>query len=302
MQVLHCAARAGDPALTKDALAVIEDTPGLIVHEWHLSPVFVAYCESRNFSGAIRMLAQMESMGATPSANIAASLKGAAAESDATLDDAHRALVEARDDRGSFGVTRAALDALLYACAKRKNLARSRALYNELVCSKAEQLALSTSSSHARDGRVVPTISTIHALLDSCLAQQDIEYGMVVWGEAQERGIPPTPSTYEMLVRLCTTQHDYERAFTMLEELKASRRLPTRRTYAALLWTCWRRQDARWQPLLQEMVEAQYKPSKLLSELITSDRASDDVAEEESPALRDLLAHIERLEAPRSLM
>lgn len=244
VQALHAAARASNDALAESMLdAYPRFFPGAPIQEWHLTPLFDAYCQSGRFGDAIAVLQRIKAADIPLSSRSLARLARDAGASTETLAQAVHAALSMHD------APIEAVNALLYAAADRGEMPA------------ADQLWQSLSS---------PNLDTHEAYLLACLKSQHLAHGEAAWRSLSTHGIQPTSSTYEKMARLYLTQPDYDEAFTLLEEAKQRHVEPTRRMYTAMIYTCLKHDDARWRALSLELKEAGHDPGARLREAMQS--------------------------------
>lgn len=244
VQALHVAARASNDALAESMLdAFPRFFPGASLQEWHLMPLFDAYCQSGRFGDAMAVLQRIKAADIPLSSRSLARLARDAGASTETLSQAVDAALSMRE------APIEAVNALLYAAADRGEMPA------------ADQLWQSLSS---------PNLDTHEAYLLACLTSQHLAHGEAAWRSLSTHAIQPTSTTYEKMARLYLTQPDYDEAFTLLEEAKQRHVEPTRRMYTAMIYTCLKHDDARWRALSLELKEAGHDPGARLREVMQS--------------------------------
>ena len=250
LQVLLVASRAGKDCLIDSMLADFAKLyPGTKIQQWHLIPVFDAYCQVGRINDAIAIVNRLMKMPIELDSKFLESLTAYAASSDENLAKSVHTLFQHKP-KPPISV----LNALLYAAAERGSMPTALRLWNTARHSKAFKLNLDTHN----------------AFLLCCIAAGDRAAGQLVWDSVQQSGLTPTATLYERMARLHLTQPDYEEAFAFLEQVKHLGCVPSRRTYAAMIWTCLHYNDPRWKTLLQEMQEADYEPGDRLREALSA--------------------------------
>lgn len=233
LHILATCARSGAYELAEEVIqSMVKNFGHECLREWHLTPLFSSHCTGLHFSGAARVLEMMKHHNISPGRAIV-QLASTAAHDRESLDAAITAVLSA-------DVPIKALNELIYAAAELKALDAANRVF---------VAALGTDIQR----------ETCNAMLQACISAQCIESAIKTWSVLHDRNIAPDAQTFERMIRLYLNGCNYETAFELLETCKEHGLVPTRRTYAAMIWTCWRREDARWEALLQEMHEAGYE-------------------------------------------
>jgi pentatricopeptide repeat protein len=231
--VLHTAGRNGLPDLATDALRVLKvlDVPWM---EYHLAPLFEAFCRAERYQEAFSTLAIMRQNNIKPTAQTAFPIIKVVQNRPEILDDLWEILNEMKKEGNSVDIS--ACTALLQASISTQPLSRALADYNML-----KSLGVTYSA------------ETFHVFIDGCISAGNIAYGELAFRQLKEAEIPLDHDVFGKMITLHLTQDTYDDAFLYLEEMQSAGHLPAQHLYEALAVKCATTGDQRYLVALDEM-------------------------------------------------
>ncbi|KAJ7725878.1 hypothetical protein DFH07DRAFT_758394 [Mycena maculata] len=230
--VLHTAARNGLPDLATDALRVLKvlEVPWM---EYHLAPLFEAFCRAQRFQEAFSTLTVMRQNNIDPTSHTAFPIIQVVENNPDILDDLWAILTNMHQDGISVDIS--AFNALLRASRSTQPITRVLADYNTL-----------------KSCGLVPSAETFHLFIDVCISAGNIAYGELAFRQFKEVGTPDH-DVFGKMVILHLTQDVYDEAFLYLEEMHSAGHVPAQHLYEAIVIKCATMGDARYVVALDEM-------------------------------------------------
>ncbi|KAJ7497238.1 hypothetical protein FB451DRAFT_1120558 [Mycena latifolia] len=236
MLVLHTAARNGLPDLAADVLRVLQvlDIPWM---EYHMAPLFEAFCRAQNFRGAFSTLNIMRGSAMNPTMQSALPVVHVVEQNPEILNDLWAVLAEMHKEKNPVDIC--AFNALLYASVSTQPLSRALADYNTL---KSYGLA--------------PNAETFHIFIDGCLTAGNVAYGDLAFQQLKEAGALLDHDAFGKMITLHLKQETYDFAFLYLLEMQTAGHVPAQHLYEAIILKCAATGDERQDLALTEMEEA----------------------------------------------
>ncbi|CBQ72535.1 conserved hypothetical protein [Sporisorium reilianum SRZ2] len=237
------------------------------VQEWHLAPLFEAQCSARDYAGAMRTLHAYHARGFLITDRATSRLSTSIYPDKAALQLARDALTSAATD-AAVGTHRAVVNAVLSAAVWLGDLAQALEIYRAMPTFHRYPAVDGLPAGRNMRGPIVPDLGTYNALLSGCIDAADYETGVELLRDLNTHRVRPDTVTFERMVVLCLTQTKYDDAFGFIEEAKDKDVRPSRKSYEALVRKCFREKDHRWESVLADMQDQQYRPSpRLVHEL-----------------------------------
>ncbi|KAJ6593845.1 hypothetical protein B0H19DRAFT_919621 [Mycena capillaripes] len=233
--VLHTAGRSGLPDLATDALRVLK-VLGVPWMEYHLAPLFEAFCRAERYQEAFSTLAIMRQNNINPTTQTAFPLVEAVQQRPEILDELWEILNQMIKDGNP--VDTSACGSLLQASLSTQPLSRTLADYNML-----KSLGLTSSP------------ETFHVFIDGCISAGNVVYGELAFRQLKEAGIALDHDVFGKMITLHLTQDTYDDAFLYLEEMQSASHVPAPHLYEALAVKCATVGDQRYLVALEEMKE-----------------------------------------------
>ncbi|KAJ7783073.1 hypothetical protein B0H16DRAFT_1495224 [Mycena metata] len=275
--VLHTAARNGLPDLATDALRVLKvlDVPWM---EYHLAPLFEAFCRAEQYQEAFSTLAIMRQNAIDPAQTTAFPIVQLVKKRPEMLDELWEVLNQMNKEGKQIDPS--ATCALLVASDATQPLSRTLADYNML-----------------RSWGLGPSTETFNIFVDACIHAGNVDYGELAYKQLKEAGITPDHDAYARMITLHVNHEVYDDSFVYLEQMQEAGHLPGRHLYESLVLRCAAAGDDRYLLVLDEMKEVGHIPTPefLLhcSELHARGRAAQQAAltRSRAEALKDSLGH-----------
>ncbi|KAJ7132806.1 hypothetical protein C8R43DRAFT_1239561 [Mycena crocata] len=273
--VLHTAARNGLPDLATDALRVLKllQVPW---KEYHLAPLFEAFCRAERFHEAFSSLPIMRQTDIIPTVHTALPIVQLVHQKPEIIDDLWAVLRKMQEEGKSVDI--AIFNALLQASVSIAPLTRALADYNTL-----------------KSYGLRPNAETFHVFIDGCISANNIAYGELAFRQFKEAGTLLDRDVFGKMISLHLTQDTYDDAFLYLEEMQNAGHVPAPHLYEAIAEKCATVGDPRFSMALDEMTEVGHRvhPDFLLhcSHLNAAAKAAaqDTAAQSRAEALKDPL-------------
>ncbi|SNX84540.1 uncharacterized protein MEPE_03249 [Melanopsichium pennsylvanicum] len=236
---------------------------GMVIQEWHLAPLFEAYCSARDYAGALRTLRGYDQRGFRITDQTTRRLSTSIYPDKASLQLARDALNGSAMDP-TAGTHIAIVNAILNAAVWVGDLTQAFEIYRAIP---SYHTVASPTSAQARSksNMLTPNVETFNALLSGCIDVADYETGIDLLKDLNKLQLKPTAVTFERMIVLCSTQRNYDDAFGFIEEAKEKGVAPSRKSYETLVRKCFREKDLRWERVLADMEDHGYRPGPGLS-------------------------------------
>lgn len=235
-----------------------------VLEEYHFAALVEAYCRTGDTLNAVMVLPIMRRSDALPNAGTVKPIVKAISVDVETIDRAFFDLQDMNTD--GKPVDRAALNAIIEACAICKDLSRAMATFNDFESFNNEA-----------------DLDTYNGLLLACLSTKHATIARELFHKMQESNIQPNAETYHLIVSTILTQSDYDLAFDLLEEMKERGLKPAAETYRNIIRSCVNQNDGRATVALEEMKHTGYDISecqKIMNESIRSQRLGRGLVDE----------------------
>ncbi|KAJ7462230.1 hypothetical protein B0H11DRAFT_2054671 [Mycena galericulata] len=233
--VLHTAGRNGLPDLATDALRVLKilDVPWM---EYHLAPLFEAFCRAQRFQEAFSTLTIMRQNNIDPTSRTALPIVPIVQQNPKIIDDLWATLNDMHKEGKSVDIS--AFNAVLQASVLTQPLSRALADYNSL-----------------KSYGSVPSAETFHIFIDGCISAGNVAYGELAFRQLKESGVLLDHEVFGKMITLHLSQNVYDDAFLFLEEMQSAGHVPVRELYEAIVVKCAAAGDPRYLVALDEMQE-----------------------------------------------
>ena len=250
-KILRVCGRAGLPILATEVLQYLGKKK-IQPASYHYTFLIQSYCRAGDVKTALTIFPIMREQGFVPDSNTAAPILEFISTDLELIDRTFFTLQDIKSSGGHVDV--AAFNALLDACALRKDAARAVATYQE----------------HASLG-VLPTVDTLNSLLTACVGtySKDLAFSLLSTFKTLHK-VQPNRDTYTRIIAICMIQEDYEDGFLQLEEMKSAGYQPQEPIYNLIIHRCAIAKDPRARVALDEYRGWGYKEDTRLLNAVRS--------------------------------
>lgn len=231
---LNVCGRLGLPILATDIMTVMGDA-GMMIKNHHYTALIESYCVAGDVKNAFLILSIMRKAGVAPTPTTAAAILKFMSKDIDLIDRAFFTLQDLKE--GGIAIDVSAFNAVIDACAVRKDVSRAAATFQE-----------------HKTLDIKPDIATLNSLVAACIGtyQKDLALSMIKLFR-EELDVRADAETYTRLISLCLLQDDYEDAFAYLEEMKDEGHQPAPGLYTLIVRRCLSLGDARASIAFDEM-------------------------------------------------